>query len=243
MAYLARLALLAFAAHAAPVTINNLAPRLDAKGNIMDSHDFSIHKYPGLDGYYMAGIAYGNCSEPAARGCDQTPVHCGFQPGHLINIWQSPNLASGSWTLVTTAVSLANRPPGTIFRPDMIYNPNTNEVVLWYNWLNKNGVYMGYAAYTAPGPAGPFTRMREAVNVTTQNATESCGDFHLYTAPDNTPYVIMGCGFHMWIEVRSHVRLSVAFRCRLRTTQTPLPSPPTSTLRSAVVCAPFTHLL
>ena len=43
--------------------------------------------------------------------------------------------------------------------------------------------------------------MREAVNVTMQNSTESCGDFHLFFDPaDNTPYIIAGCGFHMWIE-------------------------------------------
>lgn len=51
---------------------------------------------------------------------------------------------------MTTAVSLANRPPGTIFRPDAIWNPVTQNVVLWYNWLNAQGVYEGYAAYTAP---------------------------------------------------------------------------------------------
>jgi len=60
---------------------------------------------------------------------------------------------------------------------------------------------MGYAAYTAKTVAGPYTRVREAVNVSTQNSTENCGDFHLFIDPaDNTPYVIMGCGFHMWIE-------------------------------------------
>ena len=116
-------------------------------------------------------------------------------------MWNSPDLSSGSWTHVTTAVSLANRPPGTIFRPDAVFNPNTNEVVLWFNWLNAAGVYEGYAAYTAPSPQGPFTRMREKVNVTIQNSTENCGDFHLFVDPaDNTPYVIGGCGFHMWIE-------------------------------------------
>ena len=41
----------------------------------------------------------------------------------------------------------------------------------------------------------------ESVNVSMQNATENCGDFHLFVDPaDNTPYVIAGCGFHMWIE-------------------------------------------
>ena len=181
--------------------INNLAPRLDVNGQIMDSHDFSIHKYPGMLGYTMVSIAYGTCMEPANQGCDQTGDKCGFQPNHTINVWNSPDLSSGSWKHVTTAVDLSNRPPGTIYRPDGIWNPNTQEMVIWYNWLNSQGVYEGYAAYTAPTPAGPFTRQRAVVNVTIQNSTEDCGDFHLFVDPaDNTPYVIAGCGFHMWIE-------------------------------------------
>ena len=57
------------------------------------------------------------------------------------------------------------------------------------------------AAYTAASIEGPFTRMRETVNLTIANATSSCGDFHLFVDPaDGTPYVIAGCDFHMWIE-------------------------------------------
>ena len=186
---------------AAATFINNLEPRLDTTGEILDAHDFSLHKYPGQSGYFLHAIAYGCCREPANLGCDQTPDHCGFQPNHTINVWHSDDLSSGSWSFVTTAVSLANRPPGTIFRPDAIWNPHTQQIVLWFNWLNSQGVYEGYAAYTADAPAGPYTRVREDVNVTMQNATENCGDFHLFIDPaDQTPYVIAGCGFHMWIE-------------------------------------------
>ena len=181
--------------------IDNLVPRRDSTGAIMDSHDFSIHKYPGTSGYTMVSIGYGLCEEPKGLGCDSTPDHCGFQPNHTINVWSSPDLSSGSWTFVTTAVSVDNRPPGTIYRPDAIWNPHTNSVVLWYNWLNAAGQYEGYAAYTAPTPAGPYTRVRESVNVTMQNATSNCGDFHLFVDPqDGTPYLIAGCQFHMWIE-------------------------------------------
>ena len=67
---------------ALPTTINNLVPRLDNKGNIMDSHDFSLHLYP--DGYYyMTSVAYGGCREPQNLGCDQTSDHCGFQVGSI----------------------------------------------------------------------------------------------------------------------------------------------------------------
>lgn len=161
----------------------------------MDSHDFSLRKLG--DTYYMTSIAYGLCMEPKGLGCDQTADHCGFQPNHTINVWSSKTLASGSWEFVTQAIDEAQRVPGTIFRPDGIWNPATSTWVLWYNAPD----YQGYTAYTAPGPAGPYTLARARVNVTIQNSTENCGDFHLFIDPaDGTPYVIAGCGFHMFIE-------------------------------------------
>lgn len=176
---------------------NNNVPRLDNTGQIMDSHDFSLRKVPNDPFYYMTSIAYGTCMEPTGYGCDQTPDKCGFQANHTINVWKSRDLSSGSWEFVTEAVSEAQRVSGTIFRPDGIWNPNTNTWVLWYNAPN----YVGYSAYTATSPAGPYTRQRIAVNVTIVNATQQCGDFHLFIDPaDSTPYVIAGCGFHMWIE-------------------------------------------
>lgn len=123
---LAKLLASLLAAASSATFINNLVPRLDSAGAIMDAHDFSMHKFPGL-GYVLTAISYGECFEPAGRGCDQTPDHCGFQPNHTINVWTSPDLSSGSWVHLTTAVDLANRPPGTIYRPDATWNPNTNE--------------------------------------------------------------------------------------------------------------------
>ena len=176
---------------------DNMSPRRDNTGAIMDSHDFSLRRIPNDPNYYMTSISYGLCKEPAKLGCDQTADHCGFQPNHTINVWKSADLSSGSWEFVTTAISEKQRVDGTIFRPDGIWNPNTNTWVIWYNAPN----YAGYSAYTATSPAGPYTLARAAVNVTIVNSTQHCGDFHLFIDPaDNTPYVIAGCNFHMWIE-------------------------------------------
>ena len=183
----ATLSLLASASLSHATFFDNTKPRLDSAGSIMDSHDFSLRKVPGEPYYYMTSIAYGLCLEPTGLGCDQTADHCGFQPNHTINVWRSKDLSSGSWEFVTEAVSEAQRVSGTIFRPDGIWNPNTNTWVLWYNAPN----YVGYSAYTAPTPAGPYTRQRIAVNLTIVNATQHCGDNHLFIDPkDNTPYVI-----------------------------------------------------
>ena len=42
--------------------------------------------YPGVPGYVMVSIAYGECQEPKNLGCDQTPDKCGFQPNHTIHV-------------------------------------------------------------------------------------------------------------------------------------------------------------
>ncbi len=94
------------------VTFNNLKPRLDINGNIIDAHDGSIQvsrspleylmlcrgsrqmvnanagpslKFKGP--YYMHAVQYGLCKEPANLGCDQTADRCGFKYDHNISIW------------------------------------------------------------------------------------------------------------------------------------------------------------
>jgi hypothetical protein len=174
---------------AVPTTIDNLAPRLDNQGHIMDSHDFSLRLYP--DGYYyMTSVAYGGCKEPANLGCDQTPDHCGFQVrGWKFHRQRSAKLRNCALMLATSVaaephcqcmaqphpsewqlgvcrrgkpvgglhavtsletrgslnstlqvLSPADRPAGTLYRPDAIWNPNTNQTVLWHNYVDPNGV-------------------------------------------------------------------------------------------------------
>ena len=85
---------LALAALGVATYVDNLVPRRDVDGLILDSHDFSLHKYPGREGYGMFSVAYGGCLEPANQGCDQTADHCGFQMNHTVNVWRSSSLAS-----------------------------------------------------------------------------------------------------------------------------------------------------
>eukprot|EP00158_Paraphelidium_tribonemae_P010360 Partr_v1_DN47593_c0_g1_i1_m59135 len=197
-------AALAASVHAKLVTWNNTVPRLDSTGQIMDSHDNSLRKYPAVDpdGYYwLHGIAYGGCREPPNQGCDQVgKPPCGFQPNHTIDIYRSRDLSSGSWEYVGVAVAPDQRPAGVVFRPSAIWNPNTNQTVLWINWVASNGTYMGYAAFTAPGPAGPFTLQSTVVPLPVNNATAHCGDYQLFVdETDGTPYVITSCNHYMLI--------------------------------------------
>jgi hypothetical protein len=56
--------------HAIQVTINNLKPRLDINGVIIDAHDGSIQQFEKNGLYYMHAMQYGLCEEPANYGCD-----------------------------------------------------------------------------------------------------------------------------------------------------------------------------
>jgi hypothetical protein len=52
------------------VTINNLTPRLDVNGAIVDAHDGSIQQFQSDGLYYIHGMQYGLCEEPPNYGCD-----------------------------------------------------------------------------------------------------------------------------------------------------------------------------
>lgn len=163
-------ALVLFAsANAVTVTVDNASPRLDNTGAIMDAHDCSIRVLPNGT-YVMHTIEYGLCVAPAKLGCDKTADQCGFRATHNITVWTSPDLTSGSWRKVGDAFPLASRPQGLIFRPDAIFNPNTNLWVLFYNQASDGNVYI---SSTSPSPYGPFT------GFATTNITSSGGDFHL----------------------------------------------------------------
>ena len=146
----------ATACAAALTTINNTAPRLDDTGAIIDGHDLTLRVLP--DGrYVMHTIEYGLCAAPVGQGCDQTPDHCGFRDNHNVTVWTSRDLSSGSWHYEGFAFDLSARPPGLIFRPDAIYNPNTKLWVLTYNQASPGNVYV---SCTSASPFGPFPSAR-----------------------------------------------------------------------------------
>lgn len=67
---------------------------------------------------------------------------------------------------------------GTVFRPDLVYNKNTQKYVLWFNWVAADGTYEGYAAYTGDTPVGPFVRETTVVPLSHNNATFHAGADH-----------------------------------------------------------------
>lgn len=153
----------------------------------MDAHDLTLRVLP--DGsYVMHTIEYGLCVAPTGQGCDGTIDRCGFRGNHNITVWTSPDLSSGSWTKKGDAFALSARPQGIIYRPDAIFNPDTQLWVLWFN-LASGGNH--YVTSTSVSPLGPFDGF--AFTNVTDDVWEG-GDFHLFRdetpTGKGTPYVV-----------------------------------------------------
>lgn len=161
MASQLRAAALLFAAvQALVVTFNNIAPVLDVNGAQVDAHDGMIvqHKPNGL--YYRYSIEYGLYSEVGhlrsnGGGCANHCTTCGgFRFDHNVSVWTSPTLGSGTWTLVTReALPIATRPLATYYRPKVLYNPSTQQYVLWVNYAPGGYGNAGHVSFYAKHPA------------------------------------------------------------------------------------------
>lgn len=148
------------------VTINNVEPRRDVAGEIIDAHDGCLQFFDGR--YYLYGTAYGKTD--------------GFT-NNSFRVYSSPDLER--WTL--EGELLEERPEGIYYRPYVVFNPNTRKYVLWYNWYLKlwNG-QVGVA--TCDTPVGPFKIINPDVRVF--GADFRPGDGSLFVDDDGTGYYI-----------------------------------------------------
>jgi len=139
-------------------------------------------------------MQYGLCEEPARYGCDSTSVNCGFQLDHNISIWTSPDLSSGSWKYAGNSISVQDRPAGVVFRPHLVYNPNTKLYVLIWNYNTGGSGYL--AAGTAPSPLGPFALQNSQIGIF---GGTYVGDFAPFVDDDGTGYIVYSSQFVMHI--------------------------------------------
>eukprot|EP00026_Physarum_polycephalum_P008599 Phypoly_transcript_08687.p1 GENE.Phypoly_transcript_08687~~Phypoly_transcript_08687.p1 ORF type:complete len:298 (+),score=31.46 Phypoly_transcript_08687:195-1088(+) len=163
----------------------------------MDAHDGSIQRITigNSSLYYYHAMQYGLCREPPKYGCDMTRVDCGFQLDHNISIWTSPDLSSGSWTYAGNAIRVEDRPAGIVFRPHLVYNPNTKLYVLVWNYDNNGRQLL--AAATSHSPIGPFTLQTAQINLI---MAQNVGDFALFVDDDGTGYIAYAANWLMHIE-------------------------------------------
>jgi hypothetical protein len=149
------------------VTINNLKPRRDVAGEIIDAHDGCLQFFQGR--FYLYGTAYGNSD--------------GYSLTNRYRVYSSPDMAQ--WTF--EGELLKGQPSGVYYRPYVVFNPNTGKYVLWYNWYPKlwNG-QVGVAI--SDTPLGPFTIVNP--NVLRNRQGSRSGDGSLFVDDDAKGYFV-----------------------------------------------------
>lgn len=174
---------------AATVAISNILPRRDTDGNIMDAHDSKIIHHEGL--YHWFAASYGSCVEPKSprTGCAGGGVgSCGFRTDHNVTLYTSPDLVTWKRQGVVFGAA-ANLPPQSVlFNPKAVYNPATQQWVLWFNYIVDGSFGRSYyACATSRTASGPFALSNR--NVTSLQYSIN-GDQNLFVDEDGQGYII-----------------------------------------------------
>jgi hypothetical protein len=153
-------------------TIDNVNPRRDTGGNILDAHDGCLMQFGGK--YYVYGTTYGS--------------NDGWGPTNYYRCYSSDDLMT--WTLATDGL-LQSPPPGIFYRPYVIHNVATGKYVLWFLWydgLSPTGGWIGgyYGTATSDVPQGPFVIQNPKVST----VDTVPGDQGLFVDDDGTAYQI-----------------------------------------------------
>jgi hypothetical protein len=182
------------------VTISNALPRLDVHGEIVNAHDGTIRFYEGFWWLHAASYGAGDCADPPHQGCERYKGgDCGFQRNHNVSVWRSPNLQSGTWEHIGEAVQCTLLPDcGILYRPHMVYNPNTKLYVVFYNYVTHSNTGSRNGVATSPHPAGPWTMansmMKTARPMLPTNHNGSVGDFDVFVDDDGAAYMVYSYG-------------------------------------------------
>jgi hypothetical protein len=148
-------------------SVQNIEPRTDSRGEIIDAHDGCLQYFEGR--YFLYGTAYGRSA--------------GFGINNRFRVYSSLDLSHWQFE----GELLKDPPPGVHYRPYVAYNPNTHLYVLWYNWYprlwdGKNGVAVSST------PIGPFKIVNPDARLT--QAADHPGDGSLFVDHDGTGYFI-----------------------------------------------------
>jgi hypothetical protein len=158
-------------------TINNVEPRRDVTGEIIDAHGGCLQLFHGR--FYLYGTAFGTNTSSLALNCP-------------FRVYSSPDLER--WTY--EGELLKDPPRGVSYtRPSVVFNPHTHKYVLWYNWFPK--LWDGQTAVAiSDTPIGPFTIINPNVRVfgyrpgDTNIFGSRPGDGSLFVDDDGTGYYI-----------------------------------------------------
>ena len=149
------------------VRIDNVKPRVDVAGEIIDAHDGCLQFVGGR--YYLYGTAYGKSA--------------GYGINNRFRVYSSADLEH--WRF--EGELLKAPPDGVYYRPYVAYNARTHKYVLWYNWYPK--LWDGQVGVAVSDtPVGPFTIVNQRVQLS--QAADRPGDGSLFVDEDGTGYFI-----------------------------------------------------
>jgi len=187
-------------AQAFQVTLPNKALPRDQNGDEIFTGEGSTMKYGNSYYFYFndwtttcPGVDCCNTSEGCAGHCygkpDQPPYVSGcadpnngsnpYGLYHIVRVYKTEDFKV--FENLGTALELANRPAGIIFRPHVIFNKNTGLFVMWLDMVEQ-----GYRVATAAQPEGPF-KVVSSTAIPMPGQPQN-GDYHLFVDSDGSAY-------------------------------------------------------
>ena len=162
------------------VTISNVIPRLDVKGEFVDAHDGCIVKFDNT--YFMYGTVYGHCH--------QNTTICNGVCGYLNNtfaLYVSQDLVN--WTLINNNIVPEVTKDNhyiNYWMPNIGYNYLTKKYMMIY-WSSRFGFQNSTVALAvASTPYGPFVNIPPLVMHGGKVISDTT---NLFVDDDNTAYI------------------------------------------------------
>jgi len=163
------------------VTISNTKNLVDSGGNWLLTGESSMLPYNG--NYYLYLNDWGDCTDDTC----QSP--CVYGVNHTIGLYVTKDFQT--WDYKGVVLPLSARQNGTVFRPQVVYNPFSKQFLMWYEnrYPCTDRSCTHYAIAIADTPEGPFKTSIESVDFSCPKG----GDFSLFvdTEDNNTAYVIV----------------------------------------------------
>lgn len=174
------------------VTLSNTKLPIDSDGKSIFTGEVTILYHDNY--YYIYLNDWGNCTgidcctEKGSSSCasccfTSLPNDCVYGDQHNIRVYRTNDFQT--WDNMGIALSVSSYIPGTVFRPQVVYNKQNNQFIMWYEDRWDNGTNHGYAISISSTPNGPFQRFKDTVPMTTGY---KIGDYDIFIDDDGTAY-------------------------------------------------------
>lgn len=144
--------------------INNLEPRRDTDGRIIDAHDGRLMKFGKK--FYLYGVSYGS-----GNGMSK----------NYFTVYSSSDLMH--WT--KHGQLIPDLEPNKRYRPHIVFNLKIKKYILFYNSYSGTSWNGHIAVAESDSPIGPFKVQNSKLNLKHKNP----GDFNILIDYDNQAYI------------------------------------------------------